>query len=442
MKIFKSMSFKFFYGFFLVGTIIYVFSAFYLYANISRFYEKRFFSMVKKEVQYIEHGLKDKGLEYLIPLEIDCRITLIHPDGTVYYDSFFPLSHLDNHNDREEVIEARKNGFGYSTRFSKTDKDSNTYVAYKMEDGNILRITESYFDNHAPTMNLFRTRFVMFFITLFLTITISMIMTRKILQPINQIDLDNPTKIEVYKELEPFINKIEQENKNRKDLEQFRREFSANVSHELKTPLTSISGFAELIQTGNMDKQTMQEFAGDIYKESQRLISIVNNVIKLSKLDEKFINLDRTKVNLYDIVTEASKCFSVELDKKNISLEINGGPLYIKAVPHLIHEIVFNLVDNAIKYNKENGKITVLLAKKTNKQVVFSIKDTGIGIPSDEIPRIFERFYRVDKSHSKEIFGTGLGLSIVQNAAAYHNAKIEVSSQIDVGTTISVIFNS
>ena len=442
MKIFKSMSFKLFYGFFLVGTIIYVFSALYLYANISRFYEKRFFSMVKKEVQYIEHGLKDKGLEYLIPLEIDCRITLIHPDGTVYYDSFFPLNHLDNHNDREEVIEARKNGFGYSTRFSKTDKDSNTYVAYKMEDGNILRITESYFDNHAPTMNLFRTIFVMFFITLFLTITISMVMTRKILQPINQIDLDNPTKIEVYKELEPFINKIEQENKNRKDLEQFRREFSANVSHELKTPLTSISGFAELIQTGNMDKQTMQEFAGDIYKESQRLISIVNNVIKLSKLDEKFINLDRTKVNLYDIVTEASKCFSVELDKKNISLEINGGPLYIKAVPHLIHEIVFNLVDNAIKYNKENGKITVLLAKKTNKQVVFSIKDTGIGIPSDEIPRIFERFYRVDKSHSKEIFGTGLGLSIVQNAAAYHNAKIEVSSQIDVGTTISVIFNS
>lgn len=442
MKIFKSMSFKLFYGFFLVGTIIYIFSAFYLYANISRFYEKRFYSMVKKEVQYIEHGLKDKGLEYLIPLEIDCRITLIHPDGTVYYDSFFPLSHLDNHNDREEVIEARKNGFGYSTRFSKTDKDSNTYVAYKMEDGNILRITESYFDNHAPTMNLFRTIFVMFFITLFLTITISMVMTRKILQPINQIDLDNPTKIEVYKELEPFINKIEQENKNRKDLEQFRREFSANVSHELKTPLTSISGFAELIQTGNMDKQTMQEFAGDIYKESQRLISIVNNVIKLSKLDEKFINLDRTKVNLYDIVTEASKCFSVELDKKNISLEINGGPLYIKAVPHLIHEIVFNLVDNAIKYNKENGSIIISVSKTSEKNVILSVKDSGIGIPNDEIPRIFERFYRVDKSHSKEIYGTGLGLSIVQNAAAYHNAKIEVSSQIDVGTTISVIFNS
>lgn len=442
MKIFKSMSFKLFYGFFLVGTIIYVFSAFYLYANISRFYEKRFFSMVKKEVQYIEHGLKDKGLEYLIPLEIDCRITLIHPDGTVYYDSFFPLIHLDNHNDREEVIEARKNGFGYSTRFSKTDKDSNTYVAYKMEDGNILRITESYFDNHAPTMNLFRTIFVMFFITLFLTITISMVMTRKILQPINQIDLDNPTKIEVYEELEPFINKIELENKNRKNLEQFRREFSANVSHEFKTPLTSISGFAELMKNGDMNKETMQEFAGDIYKESQHLISILEDVIKLSKLDEKTIVLDKKVINIFDIIKEVRDFYTHELNKKNITMKLNGEPAYINAVPHLIQEIVFNLVDNAIKYNKENGSIIISVSKTSEKNVILSVKDSGIGIPNDEIPRIFERFYRVDKSHSKQINGTGLGLSIVQNAADYHNAKIEVRSEIGVGTEFSVIFNS
>lgn len=442
MKIFKSMSFKLFYGIFLVGSIIYVFCSIFLFANISNSYEKRFYSLVKKEIQYIEHGLEHAGIDYLMPLEVDCRITLIHPNGNVYYDSFFPLAHLDNHNNREEVIEAHKNGFGYSKRFSKTDQDINTYVAYKMEDGNILRITESYFNNHNTTVNLLRTIVVMFFITLFLTIGLSVLMTKKIIQPINKIDLDNPTKTEVYQELTPFIQKIEQENKNRKNLEQFRREFSANVSHEFKTPLTSISGFAELMKNGDMNKETMQEFAGDIYKESQHLISILEDVIKLSKLDEKTIVLDKKVINIFDIIKEVRDFYTHELNKKNITMELNGEPAYINAVPHLIQEIVFNLVDNAIKYNKENGKIIISVSKTSEKNVIFSVKDSGIGIPNDEIPRIFERFYRVDKSHSKQINGTGLGLSIVQNAADYHNAKIEVRSEIGVGTEFSVIFNS
>ena len=213
MKIFKSMSFKLFYGIFLVGSIIYVFCSIFLFANISNSYEKRFYSLIKKEIQYIEHGLEHAGIDYLMPLEVDCRITLIHPNGNVYYDSFFPLAHLDNHNNREEVIEAQKNGFGYSKRFSKTDQDINTYVAYKMQDGNILRITESYFNNHNTTANLLRTILVMFFLTLFLTIGLSILLAKKIIQPINKIDLDNPTKTEVYQELTPFIQKIEQENK-------------------------------------------------------------------------------------------------------------------------------------------------------------------------------------------------------------------------------------
>ena len=165
-------------------------------------------------------------------------------------------------------------------------------------------------------------------------------------------------------------------------------------------------------------------------------------IIKLSKLDEKTIVLDKKVINIFDIINEVRDFYTHELNKKNITMELNGEPAYINAVPHLIQEIVFNLVDNAIKYNKENGSIIISVSKTSEKNVILSVKDSGIGIPNDEIPRIFERFYRVDKSHSKQINGTGLGLSIVQNAADYHNAKIEVRSEIGVGTEFSVIFNS
>ena len=225
----------------------------------------------------------------------------------------------------------------------------------------------------------------------------------------------------------------------REQRERLRREFSANVSHELKTPLTSISGFAELMKEGLVPPEKIPEFSGDIYKESRRLIGLVDDIIQLSRLDENSTQFERAPVDLYELSEQAMASLRPVADRQSVSLSLQGEHAEIDGVEQLLKEMIYNLLDNAIKYNVPGGSVTLSI-RKTGPRTVLSVSDTGIGIPFADQPRVFERFYRVDKSHSKEVGGTGLGLSIVRHAAQYHNARLDLKSQPGKGTTITVTF--
>ena len=225
----------------------------------------------------------------------------------------------------------------------------------------------------------------------------------------------------------------------REQRERLRREFSANVSHELKTPLTSISGFAELMKEGLVPPEKIPEFSGDIYKESRRLIGLVDDIIQLSRLDENSTQFERAPVDLFGLSEQAMASLRPVADRQSVSLSLQGEHAEIDGVEQLLKEMIYNLLDNAIKYNVPGGSVTLSI-RKTGPRTVLSVSDTGIGIPFADQPRVFERFYRVDKSHSKEVGGTGLGLSIVRHAAQYHNARLDLKSQPGKGTTITVTF--
>ena len=225
----------------------------------------------------------------------------------------------------------------------------------------------------------------------------------------------------------------------REQRERLRREFSANVSHELKTPLTSISGFAELMKEGLVPPEKIPEFSGDIYKESLRLIGLVNDIIQLSRLDENSTQFQRAPVDLYDLCAQSIERLSTVAARQSVTLELTGEHAEIMGVEQLLKEMIYNLLDNAIKYNVPGGSVTASVRKSAGR-TILSVADTGIGIPYAHQPRVFERFYRVDKSHSKEVGGTGLGLSIVRHAAQYHGARLELKSQPGKGTTIAVTF--
>ena len=231
-----------------------------------------------------------------------------------------------------------------------------------------------------------------------------------------------------------FMDVTEREQRDR-----LRREFSANVSHELKTPLTSISGFAELMKEGLVPPEKIPEFSGDIYKESLRLIGLVNDIIQLSRLDENSTQFQRAPVNLYDLGESVIERLESVAAKQSVALHLTGEHAEILGVEQLLKEMIYNLLDNAIKYNVPNGSATLSI-HESGEHVILTVSDTGIGIPYAHQPRVFERFYRVDKSHSKEVGGTGLGLSIVRHAAQYHGARLELKSQPGKGTTITVTF--
>lgn len=222
--------------------------------------------------------------------------------------------------------------------------------------------------------------------------------------------------------------------------EQLRREFTSNVSHELKTPLTSISGFAEIMKSGGTSEETVMDFSKSIYDEAQRLISLVSDIIKISELDEGYVQFEKEQVDLYELSEEIAERLKPEAEKKKVRISVLGEKAEIFGVRKILDEMIYNLCDNAIKYNKENGLADIIITSAEGK-VQLTVRDTGIGIPKAHRDRVFERFYRVDKSHSKAIGGTGLGLSIVKHGAAYHNAEISLESEEDKGTTVSIKFD-
>ena len=287
-------------------------------------------------------------------------------------------------------------------------------------------------------------------IPLIVTMCVQIIVTNNIIKPVNNINIEAPDADSVYSEFTPLIEKINSQNErivsqmdilsnDHSSKDKLRREFTANVSHELKTPLTSISGYAEIIRGGIAKPEDTVRFAGKIYDESQRLITLVQDILDLSRLEEHDIERVFTTIELYSMCESVISRLESIAKKRNITFTLSGDKCQITGVPNIIEEMIYNLCDNAVKYNKENGKVSVTI-RQCIDGVELSVTDTGIGIEDKELPRIFERFYRVDKSHSKEIGGTGLGLSIVKHGALYHKASISVDSKINEGTTIKILF--
>ena len=316
------------------------------------------------------------------------------------------------------------------------------YFAKQLESGDILRVSCEQHSVGVLVLGMSQILLVMLVIAMIISGIIANILSKKIIQPLNHIDLENPEATNVYEELKPFTKRIAEENFEKSQREELRQQFTANVSHELKTPLTSISGFAEILKQGGTDEQTTKDFAESIYDESRRMITLVNDIIKLSKLDEKSISMEKEALSLREIAREAMEVLGPVAENKKVSINISGDSGLFNGVRPVIYEMVYNLMDNAIKYNRTGGTVNIKIESLMDShKVILTIQDNGIGIPEREKERIFERFYRVDKSRSRELGGTGLGLSIVKHAAKYHNASILLNTKEGEGSTFTVIFS-
>ena len=403
---------------------------------------------VRNEAEYIRYAVENTGKEYLNKTTGDLttsRITLAKPDGTILYDSEKDASDLENHKDRPEIIEAKKEGTGEVVRFSQTLSKQTFYYAVKLNDGNILRVAKTTDSVLSTMLSSFTLLGLLLIAILALAFFVVEKQTRRLIAPINELDLEHPLEHVAYEELRPLLNRVDEQNvqiakqvEELKQAEMVRREFSANVSHELKTPLMSISGYAEIMRDGLVQPQDVPEFAGRIYDEASRLTSLVQDIIEISKLDESK-NMPFEDVDLYEMTQDICQTLMLPAKKKRVTVLMEGKSVSIQGVRHVLYEMLYNLVDNAIKYNKEGGYVKVLLAREKDG-VRWSVEDNGIGIAKEEQERIFERFYRVDKSHSRKTGGTGLGLSIVKHGAALHPAKIVLNSEPGKGTKIVLRF--
>ena len=512
-------------------------------------------AQLKMQTTLAAQGVTNEGIDYFHDLKVkNYRISWIDTEGNVIFDSASDTAEMENHLEREEVREALSSGYGESRRYSATLMERSFYSAQKLDDGTILRLSIS--QNSILTLFLGMTQpiCIIFVIALILSIVLAIQVSKKIVKPLNEIDLDNPLSNEGYDELSPFLRRIDSQQKQlrgqkaellqkenelntiigsmnegmillnqkgkiisinpaarklldadtdcigsdmlslcrnlelqeiltkalkgergeniirlygesyqidadpitsenivkgvalfffnvteKEKAEQIRREFTANVSHELKTPLHSISGYAELLKNDMVKENDKIPFAVKIYDEAGRMIRLVEDIISLSHLDEGADDMQRENIDLYILAEKAVQSLEPQADTVCVALELSGVPAPLNGIPQLLYSVIYNLCDNAIKYNHKNGKVMVNIQNE-NGMVVLSVEDTGIGIAPEHQERIFERFYRVDKSHSKAVGGTGLGLSIVKHAAKIHNAKVDVKSHVGKGTTVIVTF--
>lgn len=397
-------------------------------------------SELQVEASYAEQGLQAAGTEYLDTLDDTNRITWIDRDGEVLYDNEFALP-IGNQSDSPEVSGALSQGEGKSIRTSDSSGESTMYYALRCEDGTVLRLGRPLAVIRSALLAVSPVLWVLVLVLL-ISAVLSFRLAKQIVRPINDLDPDHPDP-NTYPELAPLIDKmleqkltIQEEVAQREDL---RREFSANVSHELKTPLTSISGFAELMSEGVVSEDKMKEFSSDIYRESQRLIALIDDIIKLSRLDEGAEGPQKETVDLHELSSGVLDSLRAAAEIQQVELYLTGGTACVSGIYRLLYEMVYNLCDNAIKYNRPGGRVTVNVSAEDDK-VQLAVSDTGIGIPPEHQKRVFERFYRVDKSHSKSVGGTGLGLSIVKHGAQFHDAAVHLESEPDSGTVITLTF--
>lgn len=546
-KIFRSIC--------IVALTVFISSLFLILSFLYGYFNEVQHDQLKIQTDLAARGVDNEGISYFDGLNTNkYRITLVGEDGSVLYDSKSDSSSMENHLEREEVQEAIRSGYGESERFSSTLLEKSLYSAERLRDGSILRL--SMIQNSVLTLflGMLQPICVIIVVALALSLLLASRLSKKIVQPLNCLDLDNPLNNEGYDELSPLLIKLHsqqtqlkrQSNELKKRQDEFnaitdcmneglmllntkgtilsinhaavsllsadnfcigkniltvnrslalqqvlseaiggnqaekvinihdsyyqvnatpvmsdsavsgvallifdvtekenselmRREFTANVSHELRTPLHSISGYAELLKNGMVKSDDVTTVAGKIYDEAQRMVLLVEDIIKLSHLDEGAEDMKKEDTDLYDIVNSAIDRLSDEAKNSGVTVYFKGSHAIINGVPQLLNSIVYNLCDNGIKYNRKGGTLSVELSEEAS-EIVLKVSDTGIGIPPEHHARIFERFYRVDKSHSKEVGGTGLGLSIVKHAAKIHNAKIQVESAPSRGTSITVRF--
>ena len=513
-------------------------------------------SQLKDELSLAADATEQLGERYLEGLDYTrYRLTWVNADGTVLFDSHADAAAMENHADREEIKEALVSGNGSSTRQSSTLTEQTIYEAARLNDGSVLRISVSRATALVLVLGMLQPIAIVLIIAIALSAWLAHRMAKKVVEPLNQLDLDNPTKNEAYEELSPLLHRIHAQHaeikrqmrvlKRKQDefnqitgnmkeglvlldgmgrilsinpaartlfgagiacvgedfltidrkqnmrlalekaktqghadfrakengreyqfdlsridsdgnhcgmvilafdvteqvnAEKHRQEFTANVSHELKTPLQSIIGSAELLENGIVKSEDVPRFVGHIRKEASRLVFLINDIIRLSQLDEG-AEMPHEDVSLKVLSEEVCETLADAAKLKGVSLEVTGGEGVINGVRRLLYEVVYNLCDNAIKYNNPGGSVKVTVAQKPG-EVLLSVRDTGIGISPEHQDKVFERFYRVDKSHSKQSGGTGLGLSIVKHAVQYHHGKIAIDSKVGEGTTISIIFDN
>ncbi|MDO4308517.1 MAG: ATP-binding protein [Eubacteriales bacterium] len=539
----------------LVSGIVFVLGLAFLLAVLYRYFDRQLVNELERQSSYLAQGVELLGEEYLQEFhEKDARITYISGNGKVLYDSAADAETMDDHSNREEVKEALETGSGTSVRMSGTLSEKTVYYARKLNNGNILRVSSTQYSVLTLVLQLVQPCLWILLLMMVLSGIFAFRVSKRIVEPINALDLEHPEENRVYEEVEPLLSKIHRQNRQiqeqldsaRQQQEEFsvitenmqegllvidrytrilsgnsstwnifktkevqngqsvyslnrgenfrqavekvlegkhessllkidggfvqmianpvvrgsnpvgavllfmnvtekvewenlRREFSANVSHELKTPLTSISGFAELIQGGFVREEDVKEFAGRIYNEAQHLIQLVEDTIKISQLDEGGISYEREMVELRAMSRNIFTTLKDTAGKKNVSLYIDGEPIFCNTVKTVMEEILYNLCDNAVKYNREGGSVSIAL-RQTETDISIKVTDNGIGIPKEDQNRVFERFYRVDKSHSKEIGGTGLGLSIVKHGVAFLGGSMELVSEEGKGTEVTVVF--
>ena len=505
---------------------------------------------LESQLELTRLGLEASGQDYLASIAAeDFRITWIGNDGSVLFDTQADVGAMDDHSQREEIIKALAYGKGTSQRYSDTLTTVMLYSAVRLQDGTVLRIAAAQDSVFALLLDVLLPMLLIFAAAILVSLVLARMMAKKIVDPLNDLNLDAPTESQAYDELSPLLHRIDKQNKQisiqlaqlKEKTDQFeqttasmneglvlldgegkilsinpaaaklfetssacvgldflvidrseamregvqkalsgnhgefrtskagleyqigispivsnekllgavvlafdvteqvnsqrnRQEFTANVSHELKTPLQSILNSAQLLQSGLVKPEDNAKFTGYICSEAERLLNLINDVIRLSQLDESG-EFPKESVDLYQVSSQVLQSLLPSADKKNVTVELLGENTIIPGVRQLAYELIYNLCDNAIRYNKDGGKVTVTVGKDS-----VTVKDTGIGIPKEHQARIFERFYRVDKSHSRETGGTGLGLSIAKHAAQRLNAKIQLDSTVGEGTEMIVCF--
>lgn len=525
----------------LMASLIIVTSVLYQYfGNVQK-------SLLKDELVLVAKATEKLGEDYLKELDAsDYRLTWVAKDGTVIFDNCIESDVMENHADREEIEEAFTTGSGSSIRYSTTLTEQELYEAVRLADGSVLRISENRVTVLVLILEMLQPIFVIVLIAGALSLWMANRMAKRVVEPLNKLNLDKPLENNAYEELSPLLRRIhvqqqkikgqmrilkqkqdefDQITENMKEAlvlfdnvgrivsmnsaarilftiedyttdfkqdmqtaiekakkygtaafyekrngreyqfdvssiesdghvlgtvvlgfditeqvnaERNRREFTANVSHELKTPLQSIIGSAELLENGIVKQDDVPRFVGHIRQEATRLISLIEDIIRLSQLDEG-ASMPQEEVSLRAVSEEVVEILQKIAQRRQISLEVSGDHGVMKGVRRLLYEVIYNLCDNAIKYNHIGGTV-IIQVEDTTDGVTLKVQDTGIGIAQEEQEKIFERFYRVDKSHSKQSGGTGLGLSIVKHAVQYHQGKIEIESEVGKGTAISILF--
>lgn len=426
---------------FMVVTAVSIILSVFLTTVVSyQFFQKEVFADLSSFVEIMEDLQLMERMEHegFVNPQEELRITWIAEDGSVLYDSYSGEDVLDNHKQRPEVVQAMQKGQGTSIRKSQTMGQNIFFYAKRAQDGTILRIAKQAGSIWNVYRNTLPITVLIAILSFLISVWIARQLTRAFVLPIEQMaaNMGQMENVSTYKELMPFIELIRSRHEEALRNGKIRQEFTANVSHELKTPLTAISGYAELIANGMASKKEGRHFAEEIHRNAQRLLALINDILQLSELDDS--SDYKSSFESVDVYATAARCVEMlypVAGKHGVMLSLKGTPLVIQANRGLLEELVYNLCDNAIRYNRQGGHVWVTVTDK------LIVQDDGIGISPKYQKRVFERFFRVDKSRSRKTGGTGLGLAIVKHIAEVHGAAVSLDSDIGIGTTVHVEFS-